>query len=54
MLLRDHESLSAVVLPLPTDGDPPAGFAQVAVDDRYHIKRTEQSVAHGAAGRAVS
>ncbi|MEZ6052862.1 MAG: hypothetical protein R3C02_16000 [Planctomycetaceae bacterium] len=54
MLLRDHQTLSAVVLPLPIDGEPPAGFAQVAVDDRYHIKRTEQSAAHGAAGRAVS
>lgn len=39
ILLRDHESLSAVVLPLPIDGDPPCGFTQVAVDDRYHIKR---------------
>ncbi|EMI22519.1 hypothetical protein RMSM_00544 [Rhodopirellula maiorica SM1] len=41
MLLRDHETLSAVVLPLPIDGDPPAGYTQVSVDDRYHIKRTE-------------
>ena len=54
MLLRDHESMEAVVLPLPIDGDPPGGFTQIAVDDRYHIKRTEQSVAHGAAGRAGS
>jgi hypothetical protein len=53
ILLRDHESLSAVVLPLPIDGHPPDGFTQVAVDDRFQIKRTEQSVAHGAAGRAV-
>lgn len=40
LLLRDHKTLSAVVLPLPIDGDPPAGFAQIAVDDRYHIVRT--------------
>ncbi len=41
LLLRDHESLSAVVLPLPIDGNPPDGFTQVAADDRFHIKRTE-------------
>jgi hypothetical protein len=44
VLLRDHESLSYVVLPLPIEGEPPAGFTQVASGDRYHIKRTEQSV----------
>lgn len=54
MLLRDQNSLSAIVLPSPIDGDPPAGFAQIAVDERYPIRRTEQSIAHGAAGRAVT
>jgi len=41
VLLRDHESLSVVVMPLPIAGEPPAGFLQVASGDRYHIKRTE-------------
>ena len=52
MLLHDNDSLSAVVLPLPIDGDPAAGFTQVAVDDRYHIKRTEPRVATERANRA--
>lgn len=41
LLLRDNDSLSTVVMPLPIVGDPVSGFEQVAVDDRYHIRRTE-------------
>lgn len=44
-LLRDHASLSFVVLPLPIEGEPPAGFTQVISGDCYRIKRTEPSVA---------
>jgi len=51
-LLHDHESLSFVVLPLPIEGGTPAGFTQVVSGDRYHLIRTEPSVARGAVGRA--
>ncbi len=40
VLLREHKTLNAVVLPLPIAGDPLKGFRQVPVDDRYHVVRT--------------